>query len=116
MDRKHLLRRRLQQLFTLLMLAITVLTMVEPTNTLVSSWDAVTHPFLFSCLFFALFFFIRTKIRLMFVCIGCASAICFFKIESKEPNPTILPPYLPKDTSLLIGNSTGKPNNQVYAY
>jgi hypothetical protein len=47
-----------------------------------------------------LFFLIINKSRLMFVCLGCSAAICFFKNELSErvleSNPSSTPSYLPE--------------------
>ena len=76
--------RRVRQGLTVLLLAGS-LACIFPPNLPAFQWWA-NHAALVAMVFllFGLFFLTINKSRLMFVCLGCSAAICFFKNEMSE--------------------------------
>lgn len=76
--------RRVRQGLTVLLLAGS-LACIFPPKIPVFQWWAERAALVAACfLLLGLFFLIINKSRLMFVCLGCSAAICFFKNEMNE--------------------------------
>lgn len=77
--------QRIRQGLTILLLAGS-LACIFPPNLPFFHWWAEHAAFVATgFLLLGLFFLIVNKSRLMFVCLGCSAAICFFKNEIAEP-------------------------------
>lgn len=77
--------QRIRQGLTILLLAGS-LACIFPPNLPIFRWWAGHAAFVATgFLLLGLFFLIINKSRLMFVCLGCSAAICFFKNEIAEP-------------------------------
>lgn len=93
--------RRVRQGLTVLLLAGS-LACIFPPGLPVFQWWAGRAVFVSaSFLLLGLFFLTINKSRLMFVCMGCSAAICFFKNEMNEKahlNHIPTPNFYPSDT------------------
>lgn len=87
--------QRIRQGLTILLLAGSLACIFPPNLPFFRWWAEHAALVATGFLLLGLFFLIVNKSRLMFVCLGCSAAICFFKNEIDEPtqpdgSPTLL--------------------------
>ncbi len=88
--------RRVRQGLTILFLLGSLTSIFPPKHPAFQWWAERAVFVALGLLFIGLFFLTLNKSRLMFVCLGCSAAICFFEIETQEKSVRQLtPPYLP---------------------
>lgn len=93
--------RRVRQGLTILMLFGALTCIFPPMHPAFRWWAGVAVFVALAYLLFGLFFLIINNPRLMFVCLGCSAAICFFKNELGDDNPRAKhtnPPFYPTDS------------------
>ena len=76
-------RRRTRQLATFLLLSGPIVCIFPAPNPLMRSWAGSVVFVCLGYLLLGLLFFLVNRARLMFVCMGCCAAICFFHLEIK---------------------------------
>ncbi len=84
MDVRFFDNRRVRQLLTVLLLAGSLICIFPPNLPVFQWWAAHASFVAMGFLLVGIFFLIINKSRLMFVCLGCSAAICFFKNEMNE--------------------------------
>ena len=101
--------RRVRQVLTILMLFGALTCIFLPAHPAFRWWAGVAVFVALGYLLFGLFFLIIDNPRLMFVCLGCSAAICFFKNEMGEGNAHARhsnPPFYPTDSRFLKNTET----------
>lgn len=84
---------RVRQLLTIVLLSGTLLCIFPPQQACFQWWADQAIYIALGYLALGLFFLVTDKPRLMFVCLGCSAAICFFKNEAPASPPvSIIPP------------------------
>ena len=76
-------QRRTRQLATFLLLSGTIVCIFPAPHPLMNYWASSVMFVSFGYLLLGLIFFFINRVRLMFVCMGCCAAICFFHLEIK---------------------------------
>lgn len=109
--------RRVRQGLTIASLAGSLACIFPPQHPAFQWWAEKSVFVALGFLLLGLFFLIINKSRLMFVCLGCSAAICFFKNELSErafesdrssisaPSDTPFQPPIHQD-SLLLKNAS----------
>ncbi len=101
MDVSFFDHRRVRQALTVVLLAGSLACIFPPKMPIFQWWAERAAFVALGFLLAGIFFLIVNKSRLMFVCLGCSAAICFFKNEMNEKmHPTNFKPPLsqPVDT------------------
>ncbi len=86
---------RVRQVLTISLLSGTLLCIFPPRQPAFQWWADQAFFIALGYLLFGLFFLIIDNPRLMFVCLGCSAAICFFKneaLDDRMPMPGAPPP------------------------
>ncbi len=98
--------RRVRQILTIIMLFGALTCIFPPMHPSFHWWAKQAVFVALGYLCAGLFFLIINNPRLMFVCLGCSAAICFFKNELGEPS-------VGSGQSIPASYSTGAPGEDV---
>jgi hypothetical protein len=97
--------RRIRQAIAILLLSGTLLCIFPPDQPQMLYWANNAVYVALGYLSMGLFFFFINRTRLMYVCMGCSAAICFYYLETAPTQPLNIPQIPNPDTTIMTNPS-----------